>query len=119
MKYLKIYELFQNSMTLNELYNYELPNKNELIWGFVSIYDFDKDFGLCDINVSKWYNLIKDSIKYITPEQSNIIDEYKDIDKPVVIHSDENILIDGYHRIVSAYKNGIKDIKALDLFDEL
>lgn len=124
MKLLKLYEAFQNSITLSELYKDEYPHKDELLWEYVNESDMDVRFGIISINPAEYFRYIKDQYEEAEEIDTDTIQYYKDnpdkaLSKPVVVFSPDTILIDGYHRIVALYELGITEIEAVDIYDEL
>ena len=112
-------------ITLNELYDGEYPDQNELIWEYVTHNDFnDVKFKIIEINVNEYFDKFKDEIKHISSEQKRIIKKYQDNinnikDSIIVVNSYDHLIIDGYHRLAAFYLSGIEKIKALDLSEEL
>ena len=54
-------------ITLNELYDGEYPDQNELIWEYVTQNDFnDVKFKIIEINVNEYFDKFKDEIKHIS-----------------------------------------------------
>jgi len=123
MKYIKLFEN-HNKINLSDLYS-EYPHQKELIWEFVTEDEFENelfDITNCDIKsiFEDWR--IKDMYGESDHIQTDLIKHYRnDIEETkksiIIIDSDSKILIDGYHRIVALYLEGVDKIQCVDLFN--
>lgn len=126
---LKHYILEESShKTLYDYLGY-YPDDDEVLWEFVSPYQFknDKIDSPKEMNIEELYNNLnvvggyekyKDSVKGIEKESKIKIKDIRKnireyIDDPIIIMEDE--LIDGYHRLVAFYLENIDKIKVLDI----
>lgn len=108
--------------TLYDIFG-EFPDEEELIWNYVGQLDFktlefpihrvkitdivDKDFiNNFKLNSEGWQ---KKYVKYII----NHIDEFKKI--PIVVDFDEDIVVDGNHRLMGMYLSGVKYVYVVDI----
>ena len=123
-EYLNEQQILNGYMTLKELYGTEYPDDNELIWEFVSNYEFDKTkYRVIEIDVDEYFKKYIDEIKNISSEQKKIIKYYTKninniLDTIIVVNRFETLIIDGYHRLAAFHNNNIQKIKALDISDE-
>jgi hypothetical protein len=70
------FKLFENqSIKLIDAYDDELPEKDEIIWDFITLDDFYEEYPIIDIDVEFYFNQIKDSI--ITSARQIKIEESK------------------------------------------
>ena len=123
MKYIKLFESY-NKIKLSDLFN-EYPHQQELIWEFVTPEEFENelfDITYCDVKsiFEEWG--IKDMYEESEEIQTDLINQYRqDIEETkksiIIIDSDSKILIDGYHRIVALYLEGVDKIQCVDLFN--
>lgn len=124
-EYLNEQNVLNGYITLKELYDNEYPDDNELIWEFVSKFEFDKTkFKVIEINVNEYFKKYVDEMENISSEQKNIIKYYAKninsiLDTVIVVNSVDKLIIDGYHRLAAYYFSGIEKIKALDLSEEI
>jgi hypothetical protein len=124
MKYIKLFEN-HNKIKLSDLYN-EHPHQDELIWEFVTEDEFDSkhfETSVCNPQIifEQWG--IKDMYEEADEVQTELIDNYRNNiaeikESIIIIDSDSNILIDGYHRIVALYLEGVDKIQCVDLFNQ-
>jgi hypothetical protein len=123
-EYMNEQRIFGEYITLKELYGNEYPDDDELIWEFVSKFEFDKTkFKIIEIDVNEYFEKYVDEMTKISSEQKKIIKNYTKnintiLDTVIVVNSFEKLIIDGYHRLAAFHFSGIKKIKALDLSDE-
>ena len=123
MKYLKLFES-HNKIKLSELYN-EHPHQSELIWQFVTEDEFESEYfetSTCNPQIifEEWG--IKDMYGESDHIQTDLIKHYRNNisetkESIIIIDSDSKILIDGYHRIVALYLEGVDKIQCVDLFN--
>ena len=111
-------------MSITQLYGDEYPDEQELLWEYISESDFgDVRFMIVETDVNEYFETIEDSLENMEDWQKELINDYKkDItsikDKPIVIDSNEKVLLDGHHRIVALKEAGVEKVKALDLWEE-
>ena len=114
-----------NYITLSDLYRNDYPDDNELIWEYVSRYEFDKTkFKIIEINVNEYFKPYEKEMSNINSNQKKIIKQYiKNIDNIlntiIVVNSYEKRVVDGYHRLAAFALSNINIIHALDLSEEL
>ena len=100
--------------TLKELYSNEYPDNNELIWEYVSNFEFDKTkFKIIEIDVDKYFKKYVDEIAKISLGQKRIIKNYtKNIDSIldtiIIINSIDELIADGYHRLAAFQKTDFR-----------
>ncbi len=114
-------------MTLLELYGDEIPDKDELLWEFIDRDDLDVEFPLIAVNPVKWFiepdggdNIPKEIYNnYAEPEQQAIVEHFRNQIKagvklrPVVFNDD--ILVDGYHRMTAMALENQTTFEAIQL----
>ena len=111
--------------TLDDLYQGEYPDEDELIWNFVSNQDFDVPFTVKTLNANtlKYMLLdtygvdeLKDLFKKMQPDQRATIEYYKNdtnLSQHIIVVN-KNIIIDGNHRALAAALRGVS-INCIDL----
>ena len=101
-----------NLISLNQLYDYDLPSNDEMIWNFVNHNEFDVQIPIENISNQEIKNLllktynkksISDINKLLKPQQKKIINHYRKIpsNDPIVICN--NIILDGNHRALANF----------------
>ncbi len=112
-----------NQTTLSDLYGSDVPGDDELIWQYVNTAEYSDDiFDIKDMDIEKAFSMLRDSIEHISPENLDIINNYKDNiedikDDVIVIDSISNNIVDGYHRLLALKESGVPTIKVIDLSD--
>ncbi len=118
---------------LADIYD-DWPDDDEILWEFVSAKEYDNTmFAEVKISPSQWCNesyvgdgvSVCDSFEHATKRQKKIVKEYQkeirdgdDIGHLVIIGGEENRLVDGHHRLIACYEEGVKSVLALDLAQE-
>lgn len=118
-------ETVEETITLRDLYNDGMPDRDENIWNYISPSDLDHPF---EINVVRpqiiefmllqRYGVddIEDLFNKMTEEQKELIDEYKnspDLSKNIIVLS-QDFIVDGNHRAVAAVLAN-KPLRYIDL----
>ena len=123
---MKISELFESEkMTLNMIYDGDLPDRDEMIWDYIGNNEFDTPLNVevipkhkLMITLLSQYRAehIDEIYDLLTPDQEEIVDHYKsdpNLSNSVIIVSDGKI-IDGNHRALAAALTN-RSIKYVDL----
>ena len=110
-------------MKLDDFYGNNYPDEDEMIWNFIGESDYeDTDFAVTFVPVQKYVtqSFIENFNTNATPEQKSLVDEYREDpslkDTIVIVAGD--ILVDGHHRMMALYLQGIPKVKAIDLYGE-
>ena len=106
-------------------------DEDEQLCQMLTYYEFKHDrFPIVEINPVEWYNnntvdgaetTIKEAFDlYAEPWQKRLVNKYRklikkgDVLEPVIIQ--DNMLIDGFHRIVAMALENISSAKAVDIY---
>ena len=116
------------TITLNQLYDGDWPDENELLWNYVGPDDMDMDFPVVTINpveifknfkpdgVTPMWEVFKD---HATKAQKRLVTSMRKKaasiaqSEPIVVFDDE--LVDGFHRVAAMALEGITSAKAVNL----
>jgi len=115
------------TMSLNELYDGDLPDRDEMIWSFISHDEADKQLTIITIDpvvayetwvVDDGSTTVKEAFRdHAQPWQKKLVASYrKDMhlaDTIIVVAGE--LVVDGYHRIAALAKNKVRAVRALDL----
>lgn len=120
--------IFENTISLADIYDGSYPDSDELIWNFVGDSDFDIPF---EVNIMRPMVLdqilcnqygvddIEDLFHKMQPEQEAIVLDYQNdpnlSNQIIVLHQDR--IIDGNHRALAAVLAN-KPIKYIDVSEE-
>jgi hypothetical protein len=124
---LEVYGLKRTSITLNEVYGDNLPDDEELIWNFVGSGDFDTEFQIRNVNPVEWYKTPDPNgqtpeeifTNYATNQQKKLVKYNRKIvnklnaTRYIVVAND--LLVDGWHRMVAFALEGMTEARAVDL----
>ncbi len=127
MRLKKFYEYSTNDTYIKLVDIMEYPDQDELIWNFIGQSDFENEkFPIKVINPVEWFNsnvvgdiTIKEAyLKHSEPWQKKLVKKYQknieDVKNTYLVISDD-ILVDGFHRIVSLALSGITSANAVDI----
>lgn len=124
-------QVTSQTVTLNQVYDGDWPEENELIWDFVGPVDMDTPFPVITINpveifknfkpdgVTPMWEVYKDSA---TRAQKKLVTSFRKQAQKIaksdyiVVSGDE--LVDGFHRVAAMALEGITAAMAVDLVDE-
>jgi hypothetical protein len=119
MKYLLLFENYEPNQykTAEEICDYIIDLKEDDIPDFFlrTIKNDNCMYELKTVNIQDVINNDSDVKDYVLNandryEDTELDDDYSDIDKPIVIHKNE--VFDGYNRLLVKYHNGEKEIAA-------
>jgi GNAT superfamily N-acetyltransferase len=123
-----VWEAEANKTTLNNIYDGDYPDEDELIWNFVGNQDFDVPFTVKTLNADtlKYMLLdtygvdeLKDLFRKMQPDQKATIEYYKNdpnLSNHIIVVN-KNIIVDGNHRALAAVLAN-KNIKCVDVSEE-
>jgi 8-oxo-dGTP pyrophosphatase MutT (NUDIX family) len=122
------------SVILDDVYD-EFPHDHEIIWNYVRPVDWaSAEFPVIEIDPQEWVKTTVDSAGTTVIEafedhaedwQRDLVKQYRSKAKEVATNSyimvstDDDAVVDGYHRLVAMALEGITRAQAVDLSDEL
>jgi hypothetical protein len=120
----------QEFVTLNQIYDGELPHEGELLWDYVSLKDFDAPFPVIEVDPITIYNTfcphcdstLRESYRQLATKDQKILVQKmrKSIDRvkreKIIILCGED-LVDGFHSVVALALEKVDRIRAIDLCD--
>ena len=118
----------ESKTTLNNIYDGDYPDEDELIWNFVGNQDFDVPFTVKTLSADTLKHMLldtygvdelKDLFRKMQPDQKATIEYYKDdpsLSNHIIIVN-KNIIVDGNHRALAAVLAN-KNIKCVDISEE-
>lgn len=122
MKLIPIFESGSEKMTLKEIMG-GVPDSNELIWEYIGSDDLDTPLPV-KTGLVKTYctrEFISNYKDTATKEQQAIVDRYRrninDTKNLPIVVSGDDMVIDGFHKLMAMYLEKIKDVKFVDIID--
>lgn len=116
-------------ISLNDVYDGNMPDRDELIWNFVGLSDFDIPFTVRTIRPYELDEILCDNygvddveqlFKKMQPNQEAIVRDYENdpnLSQQIIVMSG-NRIIDGNHRALAAVLSN-RPIKYIDVAEEL